>query len=84
MSHNFFSNMNYSHGVNKNWTPNFANYTLSQFRSTWSSYNPELSSVAGNPMLDSSYAPQVGSPVINMGLGDFYDESSVNVGIYLQ
>jgi hypothetical protein len=84
MSNNFFSELDRSHGANRNWTPNFAHYDLSQFKSAYSAFGPEGGSGAGDAMLDGAYKPLSGSPVRDAGLSEFFDLPAVNMGIYLQ
>ena len=80
LSNNLYSGLPYSHGVNRNWTANYANYTLSEFQKE---YGAEADSLSEDPLLDKNHVPASNSPVIGKGLGKFYDEPSVNIGVYL-
>ena len=57
-----------------------ANYTLSEIQKE---YGAEASSLSEDPLLDADHVPASSSPVIGRGLGKFYDEPSVNIGVHL-
>jgi hypothetical protein len=80
LSNNLYFGLTYSHGVNRNWTANYANYTLSEIQKE---YGAEASSLSEDPLLDADHVPASSSPVIGRGLGKFYDEPSVNIGVHL-
>lgn len=80
LSNNLYFGLAYSHGVNRNWTTNYANYTLSELQKE---YGAEASSLSEDPLLDANHVPASNSPVIGKGLGKFYDEPSVNIGVHL-
>ena len=78
-SHNAFSGLSFSHGVNRNWTDNYANYTLAQFQEAWGA---ETGSLATDPGVDADWQPTQGSPLLGAGLGEFYGRDTAHIGLY--
>ncbi len=80
-SNNLFFGHDASHGVNRNWTPDYEHFTLAEFQTAYAS---ELNSLDADPLLDAVYRPASGSPALGAGLAEYYGLETVNIGPYLE
>jgi hypothetical protein len=79
-SHNLFFGFTHTHGVTRNWTANYANYTVAEVQAK---FGAEDGSLVADPLLDDGYRPKPGSPATDAGLGSVVGETSVNMGVFL-
>ena len=71
--------LSFSHGANRNWTQNYANYSLAQFQQAWGAENGSL---ASDPELAAEWKLASGSPLLGAGLGEFYGRDTAHIGLY--